>query len=333
MADPYIAAGMVGAGALSSIIGGNQARKAAEKYAAMEMQARNEALRYYESIGIPSIEAQQLILQNPEVVYQFAPELEQYHALQKSAYEDINIDPRLKEAQMQALSGLEERAAAGLTPEDEALINELRRKTTGEMRAQDATILQNLERRGFGGSGMELASRQGAAQAATQRAAEEADRLASLNYQAKMAALMGAGELGGKIGQQEFAQEAQKASAEDLINRFNAEQRGQVQQRNIERANQAAQYAAQLKQEQANQRAALSNQQQQYNKQLIQQQYQNQMQKANAQANIKTGQAAGYGQQGQTAAKNIYDMYSGLGSSVIGGLKYFGDEDKKKKEE
>ena len=70
-----------------------------------EMKEANRLMRdniaRLEAIGIPTVEAQRIALEAPELVGQLEAE-----ALGPSRFEEISMDPRLQAAQMAALEGI-----------------------------------------------------------------------------------------------------------------------------------------------------------------------------------------------------------------------------------
>lgn len=322
MAAPLAAAAIMAGG---SIAGGMMGSRAAKKAAAQEAEFRQRALAELEAVGIPTIDAQKIILETPELVFQFAPQLESDFPEIKSKFESIEIDPRLRAAQMDALTGLEERASMGLTPEEQAQLNSLRRDVGQQEKARQQSILQNMEQRGIGGSGAELAAQLSSSQASTQRAAEESDRLASMQFAAKQQALQNMLSGASQIRGQEFGEQAKQASALDAISQFNAAQRADTQRRNIERQNMAELERQRLGQNLEGQRAQTSNVQEQYNKSLIQQDFENRMQKAQAKAAALTGAGQAAARSGAVQASNIANIGTGAGQLAGAGYQAYSE--------
>lgn len=315
MADPFSIAG-IGANLLGGIFGNSAASK--ERRAAE--QARARALAEYAGIQLPTVADQQLALQQYQLTGELTPEMEQAINLGPSAYEDIQTDPRLAQAQMQALSTLQELGTSGLTSADKADLEQIRRQTANEETARRQQILQNMAARGVGGSGVELAAQLSSSQAAANRASQEAGDLAKLAMQRKLEALTQSGNLGGQIRQQQFGEQEAIARARDVQNQFNTQNAIARQQRNIGAQNQAQQTNLAARQNISEKNTGLSNEQQQYNKNLLQQQFQNQMQLAGAKSGALLGQAQAY----QQAAADTANRYAGIGSALGQGLSAYG---------
>lgn len=283
-----------------------------------EMRRANElvaaAQQKLEAVGIPPIEAQRIVLEAPELVGEFIPELAGFEEmLQGTAFEDIETAPELESAQMQALSTLQEKVdEGGLTAQEEAELNQIMRSAKGEEQAAQQRVLQSMAERGMLGSGQELAARLGASQSAMQDAATQAEQLAAIKAQSELDAVNRLAQMGGQIREQSFGEQAQQAAAKDAIERFNVQQKTA----NVDRMNQARMMNLQARQQKADEAARLRNQQQMYNKQLIQQQFQNQLARAGGVAQQMNVGAQMMGQ--QAAAKQ-----AGTGA-LIGGIATLG---------
>jgi hypothetical protein len=278
-----IGAGIAAAGAIASgVIGSRSAKKAAEAqiYAMQQALAYqsmqvDKAVKELEKIGIPSVEAQQIVLQNPQLAG-----LEEIIELPESEITQIQRDADLAMQQRQALETLSEMGEAGLTPEEKAARREMMRDVSAQVEARDKAILQSMQERGMAGSGAELAQRLAASQAGAERAGKESASLAAQANKRALEAMMSRGELAGKIRGQEFGEELQKAQAADAIAKFNVQQRADVQARNLAR-----------KQALLDERRKTAIAQETYNKQLQQQQFENQLRLAQAKASALTGSA------------------------------------------
>jgi hypothetical protein len=315
-------AALVGGSIAGNIAGGIMGGKQAKQAAAQEAAFREKAFAELTKLKIPPIEAQKIILETPNLVFDYVPQLEVDFPEIKSAMTEIQSDPRLKDAQMTALAGIQERAMmGGLSPEEQAELNAMRRGTAQQAQSQQQSILQEMEAMGRGGSGSELMARLASTQAATQRAGEESDRLAAMSFQAKQAALGNLANVSGNIREQDFGEQAKVATAADEIARFNQQNRATTQQRNVGSMNQAQLQREGLKQDLESQRVAARQQEEVSNKGLIQQDYQNKLNLAQAKAAALTGQGQAAGQAGATQAANTTKMASGIGDSLLGAAK------------
>lgn len=249
---------------------------------------------------------EELKLEAPELVG-----LLEAQQLGPSEMEDISLDPRLRDAQMSALEELQERGQVGLTAQDRAQLNEMRRDEAARSEAQQAGILQQMAERGAMDSGAQLAAQLASQQGSAQRRAEGADRMAAQAANQRASALAQSANLAGGIGQQQFAQQAQKASAADAIARFNAANRQQVQGQNLG-----------ARQNIANQQASLANQKALMAQGAGQQDFQNRLSILGAQGGARGNLASQYAQQGQAkeAAKGqMIGAAAGIAGSALGG--------------
>lgn len=235
-----------------------------------------------EAIGVPTIEAQRIALESPELVGLLEAE-----ALGPSRFEEISMDPRLQAAQMAALediTGVTE--AGGLDAQSRLALEEGLGRVAGAEQAR----LQQLREDPTLGQGQKLALQAQAVQGAGQGGRDVALQTAAQAQQARMAALGQQANLASGMQQQQLGLAGQKASAADAIAQFNTQQRMGVQSQNL-----ASRQAI------ANQAAATRNQQEMYNKGLIQQQFQNEMAKATGVTGGQTALANLYGQQAAAA--------------------------------
>lgn len=282
-------------------------RKAAEAASAAAQAQLEAAVRELEKIGIPTIEAQKIALEMPEIVGLLEAE-----QLGPSAIEEIMVDPRLSEDQRQALAGMKEISREGITPEDRAKYEAFRSQAMGDEQARQESILQSMAERGTLDSGAQLAAQLSSAQQAGQSGRQEALDLMSQSSQARREALQRAGQMAGDIGEQEYGRDMNAANARDRIQQFNLAQRSQTAQQNLG-----------TRQRMAEQQTALRNQQQQYNKQLQQQKFTNEMAKGQSIANARTGLASnimGQGQQQFNMRQAQGQGYYNIGQGVDKGI-------------
>src|SRR6267142_84943 len=245
------------------------------------------------NINVPDVESQKIALQKLVSAGQLTPELLQTIQQGSSQLNNISLDPRLKSAQMGALQSLQNIGTSGLSAADQLALQQTRDQSNRDNQMRNAAVLQNMQQRGQGGSGAELAAQLANAQSATQNQSNAGLQTAAMARQQALQAIMNAGQLGGQIGSQEFGQQAQVANAQDLINRFNAQNAQQVAQQNTGAQNQAQMYNLNNAQSLANQNTGLGNQQELHNKELIQQNFANQMNKGQVLSNKQQG-LAGY---------------------------------------
>lgn len=277
-----------------------------------QRQAMQDALKAIQGVDVPNIDEQKLALENYESAGELTPEMEAAIKADPSLMAGISTDPRLKDAQLQALTQMQQLGTTGLTSQDREALNQERRQTAQDANAQDQSILQNMASRGMAGGGAELAARLNSAQASANRAGQQGDSIASMAQQKALQAMAQAGSMGGQMQQQEFNQKSAQAQAQDAINMFNTQNRQSIGNTNVQMANQAQASNLANKQGLMNQNTQTQNYQQQYNKGLYQQQFNNQMNKAKGVASQDNNMANYYGQQ----AANTRGMWAGIGNGV-----------------
>lgn len=139
-----------------------------------------------------------------------------------SAFNDVATDPRLRQAQLDALTQIQDVAKqGGLTAQDRARIAQIESDTATADRGRRDAILQNMRSRGMGGSSQELLAQLQSAQAATDQANQSGLNVAGMAQQRALDAMSGAGQLGGQIRGQDFGEQSTIASSRDAMNQFN----------------------------------------------------------------------------------------------------------------
>lgn len=307
-AAALIPAAIGAAGAISGAVASNNASNKATNTARAGQQG-------FRDLAIPEIAPQQLNLGMLQSAGTLNPNLISQYNLGNSAYNNIQTDPRLKQAQLDALSTLQNIGqSGGNDAQAQSAMLQARQQNDTAARGQREAVLQNAAARGISGSGLELSSALQADQGAADRNAMAGTQAAADANQRKLAAIEGLGSLGSQVQGQEFGQQAQQAQANDLISRFNTANAQQVNQANVGAQNQAQAGNLANAQSISNQNVGLQNYQQQYNKGLQQQQYQNQLQRAQGAAGQGNVVANFQNQAGQNVAKAL----GGLGQTGFG---------------
>lgn len=257
-------------------------------------------------------------------VVQLNPEMETAQTLGPSAMEGISTDPRLKEAQMNALLSLQGIGAnKGMDAQAQANMARLQSDVNQNLQGQTGAIQQNLATRGMSGGMSELVARNLAAQGGANRQAQMGMDEKAQAEQRALSAIAQSGQLGGQMQSNQFNQAAQQAQARDLINKFNLTNTQGINSQNVQARNQAQAANAQGAQNIANLNVGGSNEAQKYNINLPQQQYANQLSKYGLQAQAGQGLA-----QSQSAAAQQQNQF--LGNAMQSGAYAYGNQTKKK---
>lgn len=302
----------------SSVVGGLMGQQAAAANREAAMQAMSNAQAQFAGLNVPDETKQQLILESLQQQGVLTPEMLQNISLGDTGLAGIQTDPKLAQAQMQALESMQRMGATGLQAQDMASLNQVRRSVAGDEQARQQAILQQMAARGQAGGGAELAARLQSSQSAADRASQQSDQLLAMAQNRMLQATAQAGQLGGSIRGQQYGELANAAQAQDAINRFNAQQAMSTQASNVGARNQAQAANLAAKQQIANANVAQNNAQQQYNKQLLQQKFQNQMALASGRAGIGQNMAQFLNQAGQQQAQGMANIGAGIGQAAAG---------------
>lgn len=255
----------------------------------------------YKDVDLPSYEELQAELTGLVNSGEMTPEQAQAVLQQQSEFSGITLDPKLKQAQMEALAQLQEIGQnKGLTAMDRAQLAEIQGEEATQARGAREAILQNAAARGMGGSGLEIMAQMKNAQDSATRQSGRDTQVAGLAQQRALQAIQGAGQLGGQMNTQDFEQQAKIAQAKDAINQFNTANQNQFNLANTGARNEAQQFNLQKQLEVNKANTDIKNQQAQGNAAARQQVAANQLNRAGgvsgaynnlAQQDIAKGQA------------------------------------------
>ena len=248
------------------------------------------------AIDLPDVEKQRIALEMPELVGLLETE-----ELSPSEFEQIVEDQRLRKDQMSALDTLRQRSEEGFTEKDKLQQEEMLGDIAAQEMAQRASIEQQMARQGKDSSGASLIAKLQGQQNLANQGREQALKNAAQSQANKLAAAQSLAQQAGNVRGQDYSVARDKASASDIISRANAQNRQDIASKNLG-----------LRQNIANQRVDMANQQQMFNKGLQQQDFQNKMSKASGQNQVSTNQANMYMGQSQAAAQADAQMMSGL---------------------
>lgn len=257
--------------------------KAADAASAASERYMQDVLRRLEDVDLPDIERQKLMLELPELIGEYAPEL-----LGTSAKEGVSADQDRIDEQLRVINTLEDISEKGFTDTDEAELRAIQRGIASKARSSDQSLLENLAARGMAGGGQEMAMRQQAAQDALQQESAQGDRMIAQSQANRQNALTNLMNASSQRENTDYGRDIDKASARDSI-----------AQANQQLSNQAQLYNLGQRQNVADRQTDSRNQQQMYNKGLIQQDLDNRFRKAGAAGSAVQNMAQ---QQAQKAA-------------------------------
>lgn len=164
-----------------------------------------------------------------------------YHTLSGTAFDNISTDPRYRAAQNEALSGIQNVVrSGGITAQDRLRMAQSEQERRANERSIQQTAAANARARGVRGSGVDEAR----AAIQSQGAADDANmrdlQMNALAMERTLGATRDLANMGMGMQGQEFGEGAARASARDVVNRFNAENMTSTDRFNIgQRANAA----------------------------------------------------------------------------------------------
>lgn len=164
-----------------------------------------------------------------------------------------------RQAQLSALRQLRGIGASDFDPQFQQAMLAASRKAQGDAQSRQASILQDMQRRGVANSGLTAALQQGATADAMDREAQVGQAAAAQAYQNRINAIRQSAQLGGDINSQEMSLQAKNA---DIINSFNQRMAQNQQAWQNQRAgdlNQASMFNIKNAQDIANRNTAQNN--------------------------------------------------------------------------
>lgn len=321
--------------ALASKFGKPKRDDAAEKLRQMALAEFSRLDQERPSVDSMKVRLQELVSQGA-----FTPEEAQTILQENSAYEDIQLDPTARNAQLAALQSLMDVSESdGMSATSRAKLADINDEVMTAQRGARGAILQNAAERGVAGSGLELASQLGEQQAAATRASRQATDVHAAAEQAAYEALIAGANLGGQIRGQDYQVASDKAAATDAINRFNAANKQQVLSQNVDRRNMAQAANLAEKQRISDTNVANANANSVRNSELLQRDFEN---KAKIAAG-KTGQLNSMSTENQNLSDrkraydgqiigNAFESFGNWAEGSSGGLDDFMSYFKKKKQ-
>lgn len=239
-----------------------------------------KAVDLLQGVHAPTQEELEIQLQKLVEQGELSPEEAQVYLLGPSAMEGISLDPRFKNAQLEALQSLKDISSqGGLTSTDRSRLNQIQTEEDSRARGARERILQSAAERGISGSGVELLNNLTNSQESATRSSQRGFDVAADAEQRALEALKSGGALGAQMEQNQFGQQEKIASAIDRFNQANQQTKQTQANLGVQNRNTAAAANLQNKQNISNQNVDLANKQIQYNKELAQQRYENELKK------------------------------------------------------
>jgi len=226
MAWQAIAAPIAGA-----LIGGFMGMKGAEAQADAQREATaftkeqfERGIGFFEAVDIPTMEELKTVF-TPLELSDFLANPVDYSTEQfkrgPTAMEGIEISPEVLAAQRDTLNTMEEVSREGYTAQEKADMTRGKMDIATTEQGQRQAIMQQMQQRGMGGSGAELASKLLAQQGGANRMAQRGMDVQALGKARALQALQAKGQLAGQMRGQEFGEKRAVATAQDAIGAFN----------------------------------------------------------------------------------------------------------------
>ena len=204
----------------TAIIGGILNSLNAKKEKAATDAERKRIQDLIDKVQSPNFDHTKLDAPTFKVLQQYAPEVTDYIQEKAPQYimansEDAKAGRDAQRAALQRLRGLGE---TGRDAQSDALQEDAMRRQAIENNSQQASIRQNMQQRGIGGGGLELAQAMGAQQNAAQLGAD-ASRSAMLEaHRTRLQALRDGASLGGQIRNEDVELESKNVGINNDFN-------------------------------------------------------------------------------------------------------------------
>lgn len=315
---PITSAAIIGGSSLlSGVIGG--AASSGDRSAADA--ARQNALQQFLDIDVPDPAQQKVILQKFQSTGQLDPQLEKAFNQSQTELNNVQVDPSTRAAQMSALAKMQDISNSnGMDAQARATNQQAINTSNTNAKGQRDAIMQNFAQRGEGGSGAQLQAQLLASQQDANSSSSQGLQAAASAQQRALQALSSGATLAGNINSTDYSQAAQKAQAQDAINRFNTANSQTVANSNVGTLNSAAASNLAANQSIANANTGIANQQETQNVGTVQQNFQNQMNKAAG----ASGQYGNVATQDTNNANATAGQWAGIGSAVAQGAAAYG---------
>lgn len=188
-----------------------------------ETQARiQEQMDRIQSLTPPNLQQYIMPAQMAVIKGEITPEMATAQVLEQTKLAGITVPPALMSAQNMAMTKLSEIAdQGGLTAMDRARLFDIKGEMATASRGAQEAILQEAQRRGVSGSGIEMGNRMLADQAASTRGAGAGLNVAAEAQKRALEAIQSSGNMAGRMRDQDFTEQGRVGDAQDAIARFN----------------------------------------------------------------------------------------------------------------
>lgn len=212
-----ILAGVIGTAVVGGLVQAYQSQKAQASTDA----ERERIQKLIDQVQSPDFDYTKISAPQFKVLKDYNPKVADYVQEKAPQYitagsEDAKSGRDAQRAALQRLRGLGD---TGRDAQSDALQEDAMRRQAIENNSQQASIRQNMQQRGIGGSGLELAQAMGAQQNAAQLGADSS-RSAMLDaYKTRLQALRDSASLGGQIRNEDVEVESRNVGINNDFNR------------------------------------------------------------------------------------------------------------------
>lgn len=222
----------VAVGVVGAAVANNNAKKADARAAAGQAQTAQQvadtqvrvdaALEKLNALTPPNLVSLIQPYQKAVAQGEITPEEAVFKMQQETELKGIKVPPEILSAQQNALTKISQIAnEGGMTAIDRAQLMDIQDQQSNRERGEREALVQEAQRRGIAGSGIELVGQQLAQQGAATRSAAAGVNVAA-NAQARaLEALKTQGTLAGAQRTQDVNEQQAVANAQDVINKYN----------------------------------------------------------------------------------------------------------------
>lgn len=312
---------MVAGAALAPVVGGIVGNMMGAGDRNTQMGLLKEGLAELKRMGLPPDLSYPLILEKFKEVGIEDPRLEEEIQIAASEVAQLEEDPALRNAQLEALGRIKSMSKVGLGAQELAALNLSRQQTQQDVRSNIDALAAAARRRGEGQtSGSTLAAQLQSVQSGADRGATEGLNLAGLISQKIKEGAMTSANMASGIRSQDYQAEMARRQAADEMRKFIATNTMARQRANIDRMNQAqARREAQAMQV-ATANTQMSNAERMRQNEAQRQNWLDQLSRAQAMSGQAKEVANAYGDR----AAQTGQMWSGIGSGIGQGFAAYG---------
>lgn len=283
----------------------------------------NSIADLYNAINLPDIEKLKMDAEEYQRGEQLTPSIREQQIRElamQDQLQNINLDPRLRQTQMNALETLSKIAGSGFTPDELNALQQQRDARESDLTSKLKQLQQQQEMRGVGNSDMALAQRMMEAQGSANRGAQEARDMQAQAFRRSLDAISQGANLAGNIEGVDYARGANLAQA--LRNRelTNLQNRINTEASNVDRFNRALEADVSRGNAILDKNVGIRNEEQMFNKNLLVDDYNRRLDRAGIQAGIKRDKAGRLMDQANRTATRWTQGASGLTSGLLAGL-------------